>query len=310
MPGTMYLNLQRSWNWKIAAYLFLAGVGAGSSFVGTVAHLFSPSLVQLVRVGLFVGIPLVVVGIMFLVWDLGKPTRFINALQSPGTSWIARGSWIITSFIAVSAVVFGLWIWPFTLLEGYPEALFLLEILVVVFSCGTIIYTGLLLGASKPIPFWSMPTLPLLFAVSATATGMNATALVLVLGNLVPAASEVALTLVRYIPVLITAEIAVLVLHLWGTHQTVTAKYSTVQILRGRFAAQFWVGYVILGLETPLVAEMLSLRLAAGAELFFVVLASILGLVGGFLLRLIVVSAGTKTPMSVAGGVFAIPSNM
>jgi formate-dependent nitrite reductase membrane component NrfD len=306
------LNTQQSWNWKIAAYLFLAGVGAGAALVGAVAHLVSPKFVSLMQTGLSLGIPLVVVGILFLVWDLGQPIRFTKALNKPGTSWIARGSWILTIFLIASVILFGLWIWPFTMLESMPSAVAALEVLIAIFALGTVVYTGLLLGASKPIPFWSMPTLPLLFSVSATATGMKASSLLLTLDSLMRGTTlpDITATLARYIAIVIALEIAVVVLHLWGTHQTLTAKFSTLRVLRGPLATQFWLGYVVLGLIIPLLAESLVPSAAAGSEAMWIVVAAVLGLIGGFILRLTVVSAGAKTPLPILGGEIAIPANM
>jgi len=312
MVQTTKLNLQVSWSWKIAAYLFLAGVGAGASLVGAVAHLLSPVFTPLMQIGLWLGIPLVIVGVLFLIWDLGQPTRFTKALQKPGTSWIARGSWILLLFLIVSVITFGLWIWPFTVLETMPGALGALEFLIAIFAIGTVVYTGLLLGASKPIPFWSMPTLPLLFSVSATATGMKASSLLLTLDSLMhgTALPDIIATLGRYIAIVIALEIAVVVLHLWGTHQTVTAKFSTLRVLRGPLATQFWLGYVALGLIIPLLAESLVPSAGAGSEAIWIMVAAVLGLIGGFILRLTVVSAGAKTPLPTMGGEIAIPANM
>ncbi len=310
MSAKAKLYPQKSWDWRIAAYLFLAGVGAGGSLAGVVAHLLDPGFVSFAQTSLLLGVPLVIVGILFLVWDLGKPTRFAKALLKPGTSWISRGSWILTFFIALGVILFGLWVWPFTILETMPGTVAVLEVLVAVFALGTIVYTGLLLGASKPIPFWSMPTLPLLFSVSAIATGTKASSLLVTIGALSGGMGLpiMATTLAHYIAWFLALEMAVVVLHLWGTHQTVTAKYSTMRLLRGELAAQFWIGYVIVGLVIPLLAE--TIVPGAGTEALWIITASVLGLVGGFILRLTVVSAGIKTPLPALGTSFPIPAKM
>jgi formate-dependent nitrite reductase membrane component NrfD len=312
VAASMELNPQRVWSWKIAAYLFLAGVSSGALLVGAVAHLLNPNLVGLMRAGLWLGIPLLAVGILFLLWDLGQPIRFAKALLKPGTSWISRGSWILTFLLAVSVILFGLWIWPFTFFDRMAGAVSSLEVLVIVFAFGTMVYTGLLLGASKPIPFWSTPTLPLLFTVSAIATGMKGSSLVLTLGSLVygTALPEIAPVLARYVAVLIAVEIGSLALHLWGTSQTATGKLSSKRVLFGELAPQFWFGYVALGLVIPLLAELAIPGIGVGQEVLWILTASTLGLVGGFLLRLTVVSAGAKTPLPTFGGSLVIPQNM
>ncbi len=310
MSARAGLNPQKSWDWRIAAYLFLAGVGAGGALFGVVAHLLDPGFVVLAQTSLLLGVPLVIVGILFLLWDLGKPTRFAKALLKPSTSWISRGSWILTFFIALGVILYGLWVWPFTILQTIPGGVAVLEVLVAVFALGTIVYTGLLLGASKPIPFWSMPTLPLLFSVSAIATGTKASSLLVVAGALSAGTGvpRMATTLAHYIAWFLALEIAVVILHLWGTHQTVTAKYSTLRVLRGELAAQFWIGYVIIGLVIPLLAE--TIVPGAGTEALWIITASVLGLIGGFILRLTVVSAGIKTPLPSLGTSFPVPAKM
>jgi len=312
MTASIELNSQRSWNWRIATYLFLAGVGSGASLVGSVAHLLSASFADLMLAGLWLGIPLVLVGILFLVLDLGQPVRFTKALLKPGTSWISRGSWILVCFLAVSMILFGLWIWPFSLLREMPGAVAAFEVLIIVFAVGTIAYTGLLLGASKPIPFWNTPTLPLLFSVSAIATGLKSSSLLLTLDILVrdTVPPETTAILARYIVIFIVLEIVVLAFHLWGASQTDTGKFSSRRVLQDELATQFWIGYVALGLVIPLVAEIAIPSMAATSETLWILTASTLGLLGAFVLRLTVVSAGAKIPLRTFGGSLVIPENM
>jgi formate-dependent nitrite reductase membrane component NrfD len=305
-------NRQQVWNWKIAAYLFLAGVGSGVSFVGALAHLVSPGFAAMMQIGLWLGIPLVIAGILFLVSDLGQPTRFTKALSKPGTSWISRGSWILTILLVISVVLFGLWIWPFTVLQTMPNLIMAFEVLIVIFAFGTMVYTGLLLGASKPIPFWSTPTLPVLFTVSATAAGLKGSSLMLTLGSLTQGTPlpETIGVLSRVAAVFIAIEIAVFSLHLWGTSQTETGKFSSNRLLSGELAFGFWAGYVTLGLAVPLIVDVLISGIAVGLEPMFVLVASTLGLVGGLMLRLSIVYAGAKAPVPTFGGLYVIPENM
>lgn len=264
------------------------------------------------RTGLWLGIPLVIAGALFLIWDLGEPTRFTKALSRPRTSWISRGSWILILLLAVSVALFGLWIWPFTMLETLPNLIMALEGLIVIFAFGTMVYTGLLLGASKPIPFWSMPTLPILFTVSATAAGLKTSSLVLMVSSLMQGTPipEILGILSRLVVVFIAIEIGVLVLHLWGTRQTETGEFSSNRLLSGELALQFWAGYVALGLAIPAIADVAVSSVPIGFEAMLVLIAATLGLIGGLLLRLIVVYAGAKAPVPAFGGLYIIPENM
>ncbi len=53
---------------------------------------------------------------------------------------------------------------------------------IAVLGFGIMLYTGLLLGLLKAVPFWNTPALPLLFVLSALSTGV---AIVLALAYLV-----------------------------------------------------------------------------------------------------------------------------
>jgi formate-dependent nitrite reductase membrane component NrfD len=80
--------------------------------------------------------------------------------------------------------------------------------------------------------------------------------------------------------------------------------------LFGELAPQFWVGYVALGLVIPLLAEVAIPGIAVGQGMLWIMTVSALGPIGGFLLRLRVVSLGAKTPLLTFGGSFVIPQNM
>jgi formate-dependent nitrite reductase membrane component NrfD len=122
--------------------------------------------------------------------------------------------------------------------------------------------------------------------------------------------SETIGVLARLVAVFIVIEVAVLALHLWGTRQTETGKFSSNSLLSGELALQFWVGYVVLGLAIPLIAEVAISGIAVDLEALLVLVASTLGLIGGLLLRLSIVYAGAKTPFPTFGGFFVIPENM
>ena len=175
----MELKPQSKWSWLVAAYLFLAGLGAGAYVVGVLADLTGGhAWAHMSKVGVFLGFPCVLVGCMFLIGDLGTPVNFWRAWMRPNTSWIARGTLIITIFMVLSFIHTVFWIWPFHQLESAAGARHLIGVLGIIFAFGTMIYTGILLGAARPIAFWSTAMLPLLFLVSALSTGMMSVILV------------------------------------------------------------------------------------------------------------------------------------
>ena len=172
------LKPQSKWHWLVAGYLFLAGLGGGAYVTGVVAGFLGEGSQALSAIGICLSFPCVAVGCVLLLLDLGTPKNFWRAGMRPNTSWIARGTIIITIFMILSFIhiVFG--VWPSKALAQASGVRGLLSVLGVIFAFGTMIYTGILLGAARPIAFWSTAMLPLLFLVSALSTGEMAVILI------------------------------------------------------------------------------------------------------------------------------------
>ncbi len=93
------------WEAAIPLYLFLGGVAGGSSLLGAGADLSGrPQLRRAARIGATGAIS---ASLLALVYDLGRPTRFINMLRVfKPTSPMSVGTWLITAY-APGAVVAG-----------------------------------------------------------------------------------------------------------------------------------------------------------------------------------------------------------
>lgn len=83
------------WEHDIAYYLFTGGVAAGSAILGAGADLTGrPGLRRVARFGSLGGL---LASIVFLVHDLGKPSRFLNMLRvAKVTSPMSVGTWLIS----------------------------------------------------------------------------------------------------------------------------------------------------------------------------------------------------------------------
>ena len=68
-------QLQREWGWLIAAYLFLGGVGAGAYTIAAMNGFAGEGLDAATSVGLWIGFPALLIGTVFLLADLGTPSR-------------------------------------------------------------------------------------------------------------------------------------------------------------------------------------------------------------------------------------------
>ena len=161
------IERQIHWRWKIAFYLFLAGMGAGAYLAAVLTDLFWPEAAYLSQNGVILGTVLVILGIPFLIFDLGHRERFYRAGIDPRIAWIGRGFYILSGFIILGLIHIGLWIWPFNVLEGNPTLRLTVAVINGVLALCVMAYTGLLLKSMKSIHFWDTPLIVLLFFLSA-----------------------------------------------------------------------------------------------------------------------------------------------
>ncbi|MBI4607595.1 MAG: polysulfide reductase NrfD [Candidatus Rokubacteria bacterium] len=174
----------------------------------------------------------------------------------------------------------------------------------------TMIYTGLLLGAIRPIPFWSTPILPLLFLVSSLSTGLMAVDLLLTVsaalnGNPADGILE-ALRMADLF--LLALEATVVVLYLSLAHATVATRASRALLTVGALARRFWGGVVLAGIVVPFILQLLEVTYPIPGEAAWAMVSSSLGLLGGLFLRHVVIAGGVKSPLNAAGLLFATPS--
>ncbi|UCE60016.1 MAG: polysulfide reductase NrfD [Phycisphaerales bacterium] len=288
----MELKAQSKWGWLIAAYLFLAGLGGGAYVTGAVAGFLGQEWADIAKIGICLGFPCVAIGCLFLLADLGSMKNFWRAGVKPSTSWIARGTIIITIFMIVGAIhIFAVVTGQFAEAAGARNVLSSIGI---VFAFGTMIYTGVLLAASRPIAFWSTAMLPLLFLVSALSTGMMA---VILIGSIAGSDSAALHTLAQFDIMLIVLEIIVLVFFLQATHRVYESRASAQLVLAGAVAPLFWWGVAVLGLLAPLLLELLGVAW----------LAAICGIIGGLFLRQVILAGGIHAPLRAGRFEIALP---
>lgn len=291
-------QVQVEWRWLIAAYLFLAGVGGGAFLVGVIADLAGGAdWMTVSQIGVSLGVPCVLIGTMFLLADLGRPLNAWRVWMKPGTSWIARGTIIIVIFMIFAAIETAFWVWPLAgPLVDNESARHLIGVLGASFAFLTVVYTGLLLGYSQPIPLWNTALLPVLFFVSAVSTGIMAIMLI---------AQQVGIEAAQFTllsdidAVLLVFEMFILIVFLYNAYRTVESRFSAQRILTGAVAPALWLGVAACGLIIPLFLEL------RGGHGVAATLAAVLGLFGGLCLRFTVLAGGTLSPIMAAGYQFA-----
>ncbi len=290
MNSKLHGLVQTEWRWLIAIYLFLAGAGGGAHIIGVTADFLGWTKVANIGVGL--GWPCVLVGCLCLLGDLGNIGNAWRVARKPDTSWIARGTIIISVFMVLAFIHTVLWVWPGTMAGADSGTRQVVGVIGAVFAFGTMVYTGLLLGDAIPIPFWNTVLLPILFVISALSTGAMA---VILVGVVTGAQEAHLLTLGRVDILLIVMEALVLAAYLHGSYRLPGSRMSAEHLLTGEVAGMFWVGVGVCGLLIPLVLEAIGLH-GPGAAL-----ASALGLIGGLCLRYVVLAGGAMYPMAAAG---------
>jgi formate-dependent nitrite reductase membrane component NrfD len=293
-------QLQRDWGWLIAAYLFLGGVGGGAYTIAAINGFLGESLSMSTAVGLWIGFPALLIGTLFLIADLGSPSRTVFAGMKPGTSWIARGTWIISAFMVLSFL--HLVLFRFTTVGDSQGGRTVIDVIAaagILFAVGTMAYTGILLGASKGIPFWRSGVVPVVFVVSAVVTGHFSIMLGVVLAG-GGSASEPLRAMAMEAAVLVALEVLAILFFLQGAYRQPDSKESAERILRKRL---FVIGYFVMGLAVPLVLMLISFRAfeVQGGNQSVVVIGALLGLVGGLILRYAILICGALPTLNIAG---------
>ena len=295
------------WEYPIAIYLFLGGLGGGILFLSWVIATFvfpGADLTQALMMPNFVALIAIAIGLFFLVFELGQPPVFYF-VYTTATSIIKWGAVLLT--IAAFASLFwllGNWS-PETPVLGFlsvfnffdgGEAIWLAAAGLSGF--GIMVYTGVMLSTLKAHSFWATPALPILFTTSALSTACAAIMLSLcgwpgVVADAGLLAAEEVHELVHVLDIiLVFAEITILFIMILSfkgagnlTQQRVATKW-----LKGQYAGWFWIGMVCIGLLIPLICNI-SGNPVAGT------VACILVLCGGCLLRFLCVWSDDRQPL-------------
>ena len=175
------------WTWQVGLYLFIGGT-AGMSGVIALASLATGQSVELVRAALGVALAGAVMSPVLLVWDLGRPARFLNMLRVfKWRSAMSMGVWTLVLFSHFAGASFVL------LVVGAPPGL-VFALVTGTALTGAILatYTGVLLGATV-VPLWSAHHKLLPFHFGSVGLG-SAVAVLELLGFRVAALNAIALT--------------------------------------------------------------------------------------------------------------------
>jgi len=196
-PSSTWFTTAPHWQWYIILYFFLGGLAGGSYFIAVLIDIFGrPEDRPLARLGYYIAFPLVLVSGLLLTVDLGKPLRFWHMLIQSNTlrpmfkpwSPMSLGSWALMVFGLFSFISFLAAIaeedeerltwrslrrirWPvFRMLRARTTFGYIVGLLGGIAGYFIAGYTGILLSVTNR-PIWSdTPLLGMLFLTSAAST--------------------------------------------------------------------------------------------------------------------------------------------
>ena len=295
------------WDWRIAVYLFLGGITAGIMCFSAWAVLTNKEQqapFSYWRLSLW-GPILLSLGMTTLFLDLDHKLyvfRFYTTFRPD--SPMSYGAWILI-FVYPAAIALIL----ATLRHGYPLFASWVERLPVgssllgrlmdwaeryrrpiaawniPFGIALGIYTGILLSGFMARPFWNSAILGLLFLVS----GLSTAAALVVVAAREPTERH---TFTRVDVGLILTELAIVALLLISLATGARMQQEALATLfGGDNTIAFWLWFVALGLVIPLMLEAWELR---GGRVRWALLAPVLVLAGGYILRRVALDIGLE----------------
>ncbi len=297
-----------TWGLPVAIYLFLGGMTSAAYAVGVLAELFSKGKHRnLARVGSYLVLIPIMVGLLMLVIDLGQPFRFWHLmfqldpfhLVFQASSIMSVGVWLLVLFIIVCGVIYpAFWLAEekfgdrlpvISCLKGEDRLRKLVGYTGLPLAFLVSIYTGVLLAASSNSLWGGTPFLPVLFVASAGSAGIAG--LMIFLFKIKELSFEVMEDLVAAEIVFIVMEyLAILVLFVTLLLDGV-AVHAIREILVGNLAVLFWIGFGVVGLIIPYLMNHYHLWLRQ-EERRLPLAASILTLFGSLFLRYLILMAG------------------
>lgn len=292
VPSSSYFSAPPEWGWLIALYFFFGGLAGGSYFLASLIDLFGgPEDRPLSRLGYYISFPCIAVSGLLLTIDLRRPERFWHMLIESHTyrpmlkywSPMSIGSWALMIFGLFAFVSFlgaladaGRMPWP-AWRKVHPPSLLGRFIAVIggIFGFYVAGYTGVLLAITNR-PIWSdTPLLGMLFLVSAASTSA-ASILLLARGSHLTTPGLFSLR--RMDAWFLVLEVIVLVAVILSLGPVLRAWLNAWGLL-------LVLGVIVLGMLLPLMLHwrrdwLGGLNMPTAAALV---------LVGGFLLRLVIV---------------------
>jgi len=293
--------MELNWGLAIAIYLYVAAMAGGAYVAAALCCIFGPKETRRATCyGYIYAIPLLIIGAIALIVDLGQPARFLNLLTLfKFNSPMSAGAWglLFFGFFCILGTIFtlgegkegGLW----GTLYKWIEALVPREAVAAtgaLFAVFLMAYTGTLLN-STAVPMWSeTPLLSGLFLASGVSTGV---ALMLVVNRSITELPQLyALEELDNIAIIMELVLLALIILMLRREIGPDGHSLSHALVSGTLGTWFWIGVVIVGLILPLILNFFSSLKGKHAGKAPSLISPILILIGGFILRVVIVYAG------------------
>jgi len=247
------------WGWRVSSYFLTKGIAAGLAIATAVALLggagTSSSLARH-------GIPAVAAVFLaatgaLLVADLKRPERFVYLLtKGRWGSWLVKGAWILAGYGLLLVV------WLVLGVVGSEVGVAVVAWLAAVIGLAVAGYTAFLFGQAEGRDLWQSPRLLWHMVAAAVAVGGGA-GLVATLGfDAEGFEGPFALCLVAgcgAVGVVALTDLA-------ARHPTRNAAEAAHHLMEGRYALEWWLGWMVLGAAVPIVLGIVTL--AGGSAVY------------------------------------------
>ena len=276
---------QTVWGARVAIDLFLGGVGGGIFVAYALFSLLNPSIYHVVNSVSALSAIFVILGLIVLTSEVGRPMNSMKVINNLKTSWMSRGALISIAFVLVSGLLFILNLAGITWLNAFLTGLNLIIGLIL------IAYPGLLLRAVLDIPAWRSLTIFSTMYIYSFLSGVALLDMYLLLdgdglaylGTVTPSIAIV---------VVILSTVSLYNLRRGNDVASVTSYRELTETGANRI---FWLGAMVLGLVAP--ASIFLYVIISNKLEILDLLATLLILIGALSFKYSILRVGFHKPM-------------
>lgn len=290
-----------NWGIPVAIDLFTAGLGAAMFMVAAVANIAGGRKYRRISTtGAFFAPGLVLLGVILLIVDLGRPLRFwemifrrshetlgIESLMLNMGSTMSVGTWLLTIFVIYGIIylIVAILAWPYKWAMTVQKVLSFFGLFI---ALGVATYTGVLISATANA-LWSNWLLTVVFVTSALVTGVAGITFVLACFQVFKPKSKIG----ENVPLLekINSRLIVIKLGVIALFIIVGLFISlkgTAAIIGLGYGLLWWIGIIGLSLVLPFI---LTFKSGAKSPAWSVIISALI-LMGGFFLRYVILMSG------------------